>query len=881
VARREYLAAAGVDPEAIAKAWAAGEAVPIAIARDEVPLPLGIAVWRRAVFGDGMAEDELAPAILLQRRAACFYHALASLDEPTLAYLDAHPDFLAGLFQRRAEAMTTFGRSLHIANGRVVVPGGEPAVPVWEQIVEHKVTEPEAFVDALFTRDAGRFAFFYDTITHVPEPVRQLVLRGENGNVDEAVVRIKRLARVFADVAPPWRVVESPMWRPPVDPAMWLNELRVAPGAQPAQLAAAFNKHVWEEIFRSDDVTGGDKAAERAAEREADARKDAEKAERKGQKKAEKKPQTEAKPGETRDAPDERKYGPVDIAWLAERVFLDDAAQQRDRYEMTLWAQRALANVAADSPDVASVIATCRGYARYGLLLLTLERLDIHDPALYRAALLRAAAIAANGGGDRERTSLALYQSSLALIERLRLSRRIDAATTKALLTTLVQIPVDEQEPVAIATWIEHQLASALGGEEGVEARLLQALGGPPTPRHAEGSAASVQWEGQPYRVDVAAAERGRIAAVHAVQERAKGFVSLDAALRAFRTQPSGGKAGKKTEKAEKKNLRQAGATLAEALVAIVYAAQMPGDHAEMLQNVPWQRHDFGLDARPEQLRRRLAWLLAEERTGGGVAWHLRGSLLAMDLAVARYHLRRINDDPPTPTINEGDRNAATIGVVLLNPFETTDADRDRLEATLTRGRAAIADRAQDAEALLTLARRAGFSEWRLQALRWLLAQAAPSPNATPDPASSFALIDQFWAGDPDADTIARLDRWGPSIVPLTGQLATRLPRPRAWEDFAGRLGTGVFATQAADVHVRTASFLASQKLPAALYRGAMAAAVQELIDRVPVRQFDDWSAVVMYVRTLAPGRYEDYIAALAVDGPLRTVGDDGEDGHE
>ena len=142
-------------------------------------------------------------------------------------------------------------------------------------------------------------------------------------------------------------------------------------------------------------------------------------------------------------------------------------------------------------------------------------------------------------------------------------------------------------------------------------------------------------------------------------------------------------------------------------------------------------------------------------------------------------------------------------------------------------------------------------------------------------------MIDQFWAGEPDAATIERLDRWGPSIIPLTGQLATRLPRSRAWEDFAGRLGTGVFATQVADVHLRTASFLASQQLPAALYRGAMAAAVQELIDRAPVRQFDDWSALVMYVRTLPSGRYEDYVAALTVDGPLRMVGDDGEDGHE
>jgi hypothetical protein len=194
---------------------------------------------------------------------------------------------------------------------------------------------------------------------------------------------------------------------------------------------------------------------------------------------------------------------------------------------------------------------------------------------------------------------------------------------------------------------------------------------------------------------------------------------------------------------------------------------------------------------------------------------------------------------------------------------------------------------------MLALAQRAGFSEWRLQALRWSLAEAQAAPDfetstsgaaasrTARDPESAFAMIDLFWAGEPDAATIERLDHWGPSIIPLTGQLATRLPRPRAWEDFAGRLGTGVFSTQMADVHLRTASFLASHQLPAALYRGAMAAAMQDLVDRAPVRQFDDWSALVMYVRMLPPGRYEDYVAALAVDGPLRTLDDDGLEVHE
>jgi hypothetical protein len=839
VARRTYVAAAGVDPEAVARGVNAGEAVSIALTRDEVPLPLGVGVWRRVVVGEAVAEDELAGAILLQRRAACFYHALASLDEPTLGYLDAHQHVLASLFQRRAEVMTTFGRSIRILDGRVVVPGGAAAAPIWEEILEHKVTEPDAFIDTLFARDGGRLAFLYDTLAHVPEPVRQLVLTVRGDGIDGAIERVRRLARVFAAVTPAWHVVESPMWRPAVDPAMWLNELRVST-SNPTLLAAAFTQGIWNEIFRSDNVTNASEAVERAAEK------------------------TE-------------ENVPADVGWLAEEVFLDDPAQQRERYEMTLWAQRVFATLTAASPDIAGVIAACRGYGRFGLLLLTLERMDVRDPTIFRDAVTRAAAIASRGGGERERISLALYQASLALIERLRLTRRLDLESATSLVRTFVQIPLDDQEPAAVAKWIDTNLVSALGPApasdtpSSVETRLLDALAG------GQSGAGAVQWEGQSYRVDVAGAERARMLAVR----RGQGAFSLDTALEAFRGHES-------RDKRDKKASRQAAGALAEALVSIVYAAHLPGDRPEMLQNAAWRQHDFGQEARPEMLRRRLAWLLAEERMGGGIAWHLRGSLLALDLAMAKYHLRRISDDPPTPTISEGDRVSATVGVMLLNPFDATDADRDRLTATLARGRAAIADRAHDAAALLALAQRAGFSEWRLQALRWSLAEAQAAPDfeastsaaaasrTARDPESAFAMIDQFWAGEPDAATIERVDRWGPSIIPITGQLATRLPRPRAWEDFAGRLGTGMFATQVADVHLQTASFLASHQLPAALYRGAMAAAMQELVDRAPVRQFDDWSALVMYVRTLPSARYEDYVAALAVDGPLRTL-DDGE----
>src|SRR5262249_14241211 len=143
------------------------------------------------------------------------------------------------------------------------------------------------------------------------------------------------------------------------------------------------------------------------------------------------------------------------------------------------------------------------------------------------------------------------FQSGLALIERLRLSRRITASTATALVRSLSQIPLDDQEPASVAHWVEQQLMPALGtpmlaqAAAGVEARLLEALGGGVVATssldggRAAGRGATVEWEGQAYRVDVAAAERARILAVRRTQQAP----SLDEALQPFRVQPGAGAA--------------------------------------------------------------------------------------------------------------------------------------------------------------------------------------------------------------------------------------------------------------------------------------------------------------------------------------------------
>ena len=78
-----------------------------------------------------------------------------------------------------------------------------------------------------------------------------------------------------------------------------------------------------------------------------------------------------------------------------------------------------------------------------------------------------------------------------------------------------------------------------------------------------------------------------------------------------------------------------------------------------------------------------------------------------------------------------------------------------------------------------------------------------------------------------------------------------------------------------ADLNLRVAVALAELKLPAALARGVLAAAMQDYVDRVKPLYPDDWLTLVRAAQALSAERIQDYIAALTINGPLVPVGPD------
>jgi hypothetical protein len=137
------------------------------------------------------------------------------------------------------------------------------------------------------------------------------------------------------------------------------------------------------------------------------------------------------------------------------------------------------------------------------------------------------------------------------------------------------------------------------------------------------------------------------------------------------------------------------------------------------------------------------------------------------------------------------------------------------------------------------------------------------------DPARWFGLRDFFWLGQPKLDG-ARLARWGVISDPLDGRLVTRFPLPEPWESYSGRPDAGLLGSQLPDLTLRMVEETARLKLPARVVPALLAYATQDFWHDVESRFPDDWPAMSRQAVQIPARRVEDYVAALAGDGPLR-----------
>lgn len=132
-----------------------------------------------------------------------------------------------------------------------------------------------------------------------------------------------------------------------------------------------------------------------------------------------------------------------------------------------------------------------------------------------------------------------------------------------------------------------------------------------------------------------------------------------------------------------------------------------------------------------------------------------------------------------------------------------------------------------------------------------------------------WTLTDAFWAGESSMPRDTRLDPWGGLDVDAEGPLATRWPAATPRDELMGRPATGRIASRFVELTLRAALVTRRHRLPAAILPDVLRRAAFDLLHEAPLAEPDDWYRLARFAADMGDDQIEDYIAALAADGPL------------
>lgn len=458
---------------------------------ESVRVPLNPQIWQEVILRRPAVSGSLVSAILKDRAASLVYFGLAALDDETLRWLSSHTGTLVHL-RKHAEVFAAFGRSLHIREARVVVPGGPEMSGAWHSIVGADPADPEGFIERLISSN-GRLALLYDTIEHLDGPHQQFALGLRLAPASRAG-RLRALLEAFTVSAPDWRINERPFARPLIDGAMLLSTIRVKADGE---IEGPSTRRLWDRVFH------GDALNEVPFERVSDAG-------------------LRTMSGSL----------PLDSAWLADRILRVPYAIGRRRLNTLLFVQRVFD--AGSSQDSAPVATIARAYLSFPALMISLERTGITGENEYVGAAEHAARLSAIESPSLRRNAIAQFQAALAFIEHAHRTQALRDSTATLLLSSLCALEVSSRSgyEARFTQWMREQLIPAFPTRDSLEETLLAGIAGI---RAASTEMPVVEWEGRRYRVDPAFAELRRL---QLVRER-QGGATLDAALGATDSQQS------------------------------------------------------------------------------------------------------------------------------------------------------------------------------------------------------------------------------------------------------------------------------------------------------------------------------------------------------
>jgi hypothetical protein len=615
------------------------------------------------------------------------------------------------------------------------------------------------------------------------------------------------------------------------------------------------------------------------------------------------------------ESPDE---SPFDAAWIAENLVSTDVRQRGERIDQLTFAQRMFANEQSDRAELQFVL---RSFPRFRAMMLTFERAGITKPSIY-AGVVRQGLRLQRMDGRSGYVAQASFQGALVLVTRMAAAGTLDMATAERLIGRLTARLTDAAVPSGIvARWMSEDLHPVLPQARDIESAVIAGLSG-----RADRAltAPRVTWEGQHYRLDFAAAERNRLqrvrlkqnaprvdlplqiadetrllasdkATVDDLQDAASQFTAVAADLpeRSREEEADNVPAGVPPPNSSQDALRRAadelmkvgrnkevkrGARIVEPLVEVAddllarnllsfaYAISLGDPEGTiLLADDVSHRHDFGLGLKDADVRARVSWAMPRQEVTPGAPWHVTGSLLGLDSALATLSLRRIATDRvlEAPKLTTNARDTFASSVSLMNPLALRDADRDEIAEAITRGTQMLSQ-VKDVGGLAPLESALAIDGARRRALRWTL-------KHDPDRfANMLSLSELLVLG---GGRTSELHPWGMAVLAANGCMCSRLLPPDSITLLGGRPQLGLSASTMPDLNLRIAVLLKELGLPAPLARVVLSAAVQDFIDDARPTDDGDWLALSRAARSVTRERVEDYIAAATATGPLMPDG--------
>lgn len=206
VRRQGFLEVLGITLGDFQTKLLLGETVTVASADDAMPLPFGLTAWRDTL---DLEPKELSfanafLAFVKNVKASRLLVALHGVDGETRESLRSLVRDKNGrqagwrfLYDEALDGFTRFPEALTLRDRRFVLPGGEPAVPIWTEVLGVSPAETLKFLAAFYQTDSGKAAYVVDALNQLPPGLARALLLGKTRGGPDAVKRFRKLYDVI------------------------------------------------------------------------------------------------------------------------------------------------------------------------------------------------------------------------------------------------------------------------------------------------------------------------------------------------------------------------------------------------------------------------------------------------------------------------------------------------------------------------------------------------------------------------------------------------------------------------------------------------------------------------------------------------------------